>query len=148
MKKGSKEDVEIMIIGGKLHDIGKIGVRDSVLLKPDKLTDEEFDLIKQHPVIGAEILKSIPSFSKIMPIVYSHHERIDGRGYPEGLKGNKIHKWARMTAVADTYHALSSDRPYRKGMSQEKALEIIHDVRGTQLCPESVELFMKWLDTQ
>ena len=144
----SKEDVEIMRIGGKLHDIGKIGVRDSVLLKPGKLTDEEFDLIKQHPVIGAEILKSIPSFSKIMPIVYSHHERIDGRGYPEGLKGNKIHKWARMTAVADTYHALSSDRPYRKGMSQEKALEIIHDVRGTQLCPESVELFMKWLDTQ
>ncbi len=144
----SKEDVETMRIGGKLHDIGKIGVRDSVLLKPGKLTEEEFDHIKQHPVIGAEILKSIPSFSKIMPIVYSHHERIDGRGYPEGLKGNKIHKWARMTAVADTYHALSSDRPYRKGMSQEKALEIIHDVRGTQLCPESVELFMKWLDTQ
>ncbi len=144
----NEENTEIIRTGGKLHDIGKIGVRDSVLLKPDKLTTEEFDHIKQHPVIGAEILKSIPSFLKIIPIVFSHHERMDGKGYPNGLKGSKIHKWARMTAVADTYDALSSDRPYRKGMSKEKALQIIHDVKGTQLCPDSVELFMKWLAFQ
>lgn len=143
----SKDNIEIIRTGGKLHDIGKIGVRDSVLLKPDKLTSDEFNLIKQHPVIGAEILKSIPSFSRIVPIVYSHHERMDGKGYPQGLIGSKINKWARMTAVADTYDALVSDRPYRKGMPQEKALQIIHDVKGTQLCPECVELFMKWLSS-
>jgi putative nucleotidyltransferase with HDIG domain len=143
----SKEDIETLRTGGKLHDIGKIGVRDSVLLKPDKLTPEEFDHIKRHPVIGAEILKSIPTFSKIVPIVYSHHERIDGKGYPQGLKGSEIHRWARMTAVADTYDALVSDRPYRKGMPREKALQIIQDVKGSQLCPDSVELFMKWIST-
>jgi response regulator RpfG family c-di-GMP phosphodiesterase len=140
-----QREIETVTIGGRLHDIGKIGVRDEILLKPGRLTNKEFDHIKKHPVIGANIIKSIPSFSDVIPIVLSHHERIDGKGYPQGLKGDDIHLWARMTAVADTYHSLTSDRPYRKGMPQDKALQIIEDVSGTQLCPHCVELFLNWI---
>lgn len=139
----SSEEIELIRLGGKLHDIGKIGVVDSVLLKPGKLSDEEFALIKRHPVIGAEILRPVPSLAKIIPIVLYHHERLDGKGYPEGLRGNAIPLWARITAVGDTYHALTSDRPYRKGMPHDKALQIILSVSGTQLCPDCVEVFMK-----
>jgi HD-GYP domain-containing protein (c-di-GMP phosphodiesterase class II) len=78
----------------------------------------------------------------ILPIVIHHHERFDGRGYPDGLKGEQIPLWARLTAIADTYHALTSDRPYRRGMSRDRALEIIAEVRGTQLCPDCVDLFL------
>jgi len=142
---GSPKEIETVTIGGRLHDIGKIGVRDEILLKPGRLTEEEFAHIKKHPVIGSNIIKSIPSFSDVIPIVLSHHERLDGKGYPQGLKGDNIHLWARMTAVADTYHSLTSDRPYRKGMVQGKALQIIEDVSGTQLCPDCVGLFFKWV---
>jgi response regulator RpfG family c-di-GMP phosphodiesterase len=145
MDGGSAMEIETVTIGGRLHDIGKIGVRDEILLKPGRLTKEEFAHIKKHPVIGANIIKSIPSFSDVIPIVLSHHERLDGKGYPQGLKGDKIHLWARMAAVADTYHSLTSDRPYRKGMVQGKALQIIEDAIGTQLCPDCVGLFFKWL---
>ena len=139
---GSQDEIDRVFIGGKLHDIGKIGIRDNILLKTDQLTTEEFEQIKTHPVIGETILESIESLSDIIPIVASHHERIDGRGYPQGLKGTQIPLWARMTAVVDTYDALTSDRPYRKGMNSKKAMEIIHEVKGTQLCSESVELFL------
>jgi len=142
---GSPKEIETVTIGGRLHDIGKIGVRDEILLKPGKLTDKEFAHIQKHPVIGANIIKSIPSFSDVIPIVLSHHERLDGKGYPHGLKGDNIHLWARMTAVADTYHSLTSDRPYRKGMAEGKALQIIEDISGTQLCPDCVGLFFKWV---
>ncbi len=143
----SRDEIDRITIGGKLHDIGKIGVRDSVLLKPGALTDEEFSEIQQHPLIGATILESIPSLSDIVSIVSCHHERMDGKGYPHGLKGDSIPQSARMTAVADTYNALTSDRPYRKGMSQEKALQIIEDIKGPQLCPESVAIFLKWISS-
>jgi len=148
MAGADEMEVETAAIGARLHDIGKIGVRDNVLLKPGRLTDDEFDHVKQHPVIGSNILKSIPSLSDIIPIVLSHHERMDGRGYPHGLKGDRISQWARMTAVADTYDALVSDRPYREGMLQGKALQIIDDVRGTQLCPDCVDLFMQWISIE
>jgi putative two-component system response regulator len=138
-----KSDVELISIGGRLHDIGKIGIRDSVLLKPGRLEEEEFLHIKKHPTIGKRILETIPSLKKILPVPYSHHERWDGSGYPEGLKGKKIPFWARLTSVADTFDALTSDRPYRNGMSQEKAFQIIKSVRGSQLCPESVDLFFE-----
>ena len=140
------EVVGRMKISGELHDIGKIGVKDSVLLKPGRLSDTEFEAIKQHPVTGAAILQPIESFSDIIEVVLHHHERYDGKGYPQGLKGAKIPFRARMVAVADTYNALTSDRPYRKGMPTEKALQIIEDVRGTQLCPECVTLFFQWVD--
>ena len=141
----SDQDIESVIIGGQLHDIGKIGVRDSVLLKPGKLTDNEYHQIKKHPSIGRGILESIPSLSNVIDIVYHHHERFDGNGYPENLKGSQIPLWARITAVADTYHALTSDRPYRQGMPRQKAFQILSDIKGTQLCPDCVELFFKWI---
>jgi len=143
----SKQDVETISLGGKLHDIGKIGIRDDILLKPGPLTDHEYDIIKEHPVIGANILKPIPSLSEIVPIVFLHHERIDGKGYPLGLKRQQIPLWARMAAVADTYSALISKRPYKKVVPHEKALEIIQEVKGTQLCPECVDIFMQWTES-
>lgn len=136
------EELELIRLGGRLHDLGKIGVIDSVLLKPGNLTDDEFSIIKRHPVIGAEILRPVPSLAPIIPIVLYHHERLDGKGYPEGLTGSTIPLWARITAVGDTYHALTSDRPYRPGMALDKALEIIRKVSGTQLCPDCVEVFI------
>jgi len=141
----NRDEIDRITIGGKLHDIGKIGIRDIVLLKPGSLTDEEFSEIQKHPLIGATILESIPSLSDIVSVVLYHHERMDGKGYPHGLKGENIPQSARMTAVADTYNALTSDRPYRAGMPQEKALQIIADIKGSQLCPESVDIFLKWI---
>jgi len=141
----AQDELEDIAIAARLHDIGKIGVRDDVLLKPGKLTDSEFAMIKRHPVVGAKILEPIPRLEKVIPIVLSHHERFDGKGYPEGLKGKNIPFWARVTAVADTFDALTSNRPYRDSLPREKALQIIADVRGTQLCPESVDLFLGWI---
>lgn len=141
-------DVERVAIGGRLHDIGKIGVRDSVLLKPGRLTDEEFAQIKRHPEIGKSILQAIPSLTDILPIVCHHHEFWNGNGYPFGLKGSEIPFWARVTAVADIFHALTSDRPYREAMSTDKAFEIIRAEREKQLCPESVDLFFRWIESQ
>ena len=141
----STEEIELLRIAGRLHDLGKIGVPDSILLKPGKLTDEEYAAIKQHPVAGATIFAPIKTLKEIIPVILYHHERIDGKGYPEGLSGHKIPLWARVTAVADTYHALTSDRPYRKGMDQDKAFQIIWDVRGTQLCPDCVDVFFRYI---
>lgn len=132
---------------GKLHDIGKIGIADSVLLKPERLTTKEYDIIKQHPVIGKRILESIPSLKGVMPIVLHHHERYDGNGYPSGLQGKDIPLYARMTSVADTFHALTSNRPYRKRMSIEEAFSIIKNESGKQFCPEVLELFFSLPDT-
>ncbi len=141
---GSSFDIQRAQIAGRLHDIGKIGIRDNVLLKPGRLSCDEFEHIQGHPSIGAAIIKTIPSISDILPVVYSHHERMDGNGYPQGLRGQMIPLWARMTAVADTYDALTSVRPYRKGMPHEKALEIIGKASGSQFCPDTVRLFFEW----
>jgi len=141
---GSPRDIERAQIAGRLHDIGKIGIRDNVLLKPGRLSDEEFTHIKEHPCIGASIIQTIPSIADILPVVISHHERFDGKGYPQGLRGLSIPLWARLTAVADTYDALTSDRPYRQGMKHEQAITIITEVSGSQLCPDGVRLFMEW----
>lgn len=140
-------DIDSLVLAVRLHDIGKIGVPDGILLKPGCLTDEEFSVIREHPATGIRILGSIPSMKRLLPVIHYHHERMDGKGYPERLKGSRIPIWARMTAVADTYHALTSDRPYRAGMSQEKALTIIEEVRGTQLCPDCVDVFLKILNS-
>lgn len=137
----SPGDAESLRIAGRLHDLGKIGVPDSILLKPGPLSEKEYSLLKEHPVIGASILGSIPSIKPLLPVILHHHERFDGKGYPDGIKGKKIMLWARMTAVADTFHALTSDRPYRKGLSLEEAFSIIEEVRGTQLCPDCVDAF-------
>ena len=141
----NSEEIELLSTAGRLHDLGKIGVPDSILLKPGRLSDEEYAIIKQHPVAGANIFAPIETLKEIIPIILHHHERLDGKGYPDGLKGQKIPFWARATAVADTYHALTSDRPYRKGMEKDKALQIIEDARETQLCPDCVDIFFRWI---
>ena len=143
----SPEQMSVLEIGSRLHDVGKIGVPDGLLLKPGKLTPEETNLFNHHPTIGAGILNPIKSLAEMIPLVELHHERMDGHGYPRGLKGSQIPLLARITAVADCYDALTSDRPYRKGFPQEKALTMIAEVKGTQLCPESVEAFFHWAST-
>ncbi len=126
-----------------LHDIGKIGVPLAILDKPAKLNDEEFRLIKRHPDLGAKIIEPINAFKAITPMIVQHHERFDGKGYPEGLAGEEIHKGARILAVADVYDALSSDRPYRKGMDIEAVLELIQTEAGCQFDPMMVEALLK-----
>lgn len=136
---------------GLLHDIGKIGVPDHILLKDGKLTDEEFSIIQQHPVLGEDILKQIQPaelMSVYMPGVRSHHERIDGKGYPDNLVGEAIPMMGKILAVADAFDAMTSDRPYRKGMAQEKALAILQDGKGTQWESMYVDYFTEWLTEQ
>lgn len=136
-------DVERIKIGAMLHDIGKIGIPESVLKKPGKLTDEEWQIMKQHPTIGAEkVLAPNDALREFIPIVKHHHERLDGRGYPDGLKGDEIPLEARIVSVADAYHALVSDRPYRKGMPIEKACAILQEGAGVQWDSDLVRQFI------
>jgi putative two-component system response regulator len=138
-------DLEMAVLehGAALHDIGKIAVRQEVLHKPSHLTEEEFEHIKIHPVVGREILEPIDDFKDMLDLVYYHHERIDGKGYPEGLKGDRIPLMAQIVAVADTYDAMTSDRPYRRGMPSERALLIMNEVAGTQLNAEFVAILTR-----
>lgn len=142
-----KRTLKIFEYGALLHDIGKIGIPDAILLKPGKLTVKEYETIKAHPTIGAEILRPIPSMAPLIPAVLSHHERIDGTGYPHGLKGKDIPLWARIIAVGDIYHALTSNRPYRDPMPEERVLEIINDAKVGHLCPDCVAAFLKFLES-
>lgn len=138
-----ESEVERIKIGAMLHDVGKIGIPESVLKKPGKLTDEEWEIMKQHPVIGAEkVLEPNEALRDLIPIVKYHHERLDGKGYPEHLKGNEIPLAARIVSVADAYHALVSDRPYRKGMPIEKACAILKEGAGTQWDADLVRQFI------
>lgn len=136
----SHEAAERVYIAGLVHDVGKIGVPESVLLKPGRLTEEEFAIIKQHPEIGYRILKDIPLLADILPGVLHHHERVDGKGYPSGLKGNDIPLMARVLSVADTFDAMSSNRSYRSALSRDAVLKEIERVAGTQLDPEIASL--------
>ncbi|MCX5899774.1 MAG: response regulator [Proteobacteria bacterium] len=143
-----QEEIDKLYIAARLHDLGKIGIRDDILLKPDELTAQEFAAIQRHPVIGAEILSPIPSLAAIVPGVLYHHERMNGQGYPDGLKGSQIPIFARIIAVADIYHTIISDRPYRRGVARERAMTIIEEAAGDELCPESVSAFMQWLHSR
>ncbi len=139
----SDKEVERIKLGALLHDIGKIGIPEDVLTKPSKLTDEEFKIIQQHPTIGVEkILEPNPLLHDLIPIVKYHHEQWNGKGYPSQLKGEEIPLAARIVAIADTYHALISDRPYRKGMSVEKACAILEEGAGVQWDKELVRQFI------
>lgn len=129
-------------LAGILHDIGKIGIDDSVLKKPGKLTDEEFDQIKRHPVLGYEILKDIRPFRHILPAVRHHHESWDGGGYPDGLAGDDIPRDAQILAVADAFDAMISDRPYRRGMPLDKVRAIFEKGRGIQWAADVVDVLL------
>ena len=124
-----------------LHDVGKIGIPESILTKPDRLTDEEYSTIKDHPQKGYTILQPLDQLSDSLPSILHHHERYDGGGYPQGLKGEETPLLARIIAVADTFDAITSDRAYRPGRRPQEAMAIIKEVAGTQLDPQLVEVF-------
>jgi len=135
------EELDILNFAGHLHDIGKIGIRDDILLKPDRLTSEEFKKIKEHPAIGANILEQLGMWEKERQIIRCHHERFDGTGYPDGLKRKQIPFLARILSVADVYDAMASDRAYRKRMEEERILKVIDEGAGTQFDPDVVAAF-------
>ena len=138
----SEEEVRRLTLAAPLHDIGKIGIPDSVLQKRGKLTDEEMDIMRRHPVIGHEILRDSQSKFVQMGAVIAlrHHERWDGSGYPDGLKGDDIPLPAQIVAVADVYDALTSERPYKAAWTSVKALEYLVELRGTLFAPSSVDM--------
>ncbi|USG65291.1 HD-GYP domain-containing protein [Brevibacillus ruminantium] len=137
------DKVEEIYFGGILHDIGKIGIADEILNKKGKLTPEEYDKIKQHTVIGYEIILQAGMFHELLPAIRSHHERIDGKGYPDGLKGLDIPLMARILAISDAFDAMVADRPYRKGLPVEDALQEIRRGAGTQFDSELAEQFIR-----
>jgi putative nucleotidyltransferase with HDIG domain len=136
-------DLRWIRLGTPLHDIGKIGIDDAILKKPGPLTAEEFEIMKTHTIKGAAILSTIPDLAPIIPIVRSHHERWDGRGYPDSLVGEKIPRQARIVAVADTFDAMTSERPYRKGMAPEIAFAEVKKQSGRQFDPECAAAFIE-----
>lgn len=137
------EELQTIRYAGYLHDVGKIGIPDAILTKPGKLTLEEFKIIKRHPVLSERILKPVGFPFPVQPIVRHHHERYDGKGYPDGLAGEEIPLGARILFVADAYEAMTSDRPYRKALSVERALQELANNKGTQFDPRVVDAFIK-----
>ncbi len=136
--------VDSIRLGGELHDIGKIGTREAVLHKPGSLTAEEFRQITEHPLLGERMLSPLArELPEVLRIVRFHHERLDGRGFPDGLRGEKIPMEARIVAVADTFVAITTRRPYRESRSPEEAVDELRRVAGTQLDPEAVEAFVE-----
>jgi putative nucleotidyltransferase with HDIG domain len=139
----SEEDQEVLNVAGRLHDIGKIGIRDEILLKPGRLTADEYNVIKEHPVIGEEIVAHLGFWDREKQIIRCHHERYDGKGYPDGLQGKGIPLLGRILSVADVYDAIASDRAYRKKMEESKILKIMYDGAGTQFDSEVIDIFKK-----
>ena len=140
--KMSPEQIHTVYLAGLLHDIGKIGIGETVLKKEKKLTADEYDIIKSHPAVGAGILEQIKQMRNITPAVLCHHERWDGKGYPQGLTGEKIPLTGRIVAVADTFDAMTSKRTYRDAMSLDKAISLIKEASGTQLDEKIVDTFV------
>lgn len=138
-----KREVRDIITAATLHDIGKVGIPDGILNKPDKLSDIEFEKIKEHPLLALDSIRSIKRLRNLVDIVKHHHERYDGNGYPDKLKGEDIPLGARMITVADSFDAMTSDRAYRKAYPKEKAISILSDEKGKQFDPEIVDTFME-----
>ncbi len=144
----SDEDINTLKIGGLFHDIGKIGVPDSILLKDSKLTDDEYSEIKNHPAIGAHILSNATIFKDVLPIVKHHHERFDGNGYPGKLKGEEIPYLARIAAVADAFDAMTSKRTYRNSLEIDVVKSEIERCKGTQFDPIIADVFLDILNNE
>jgi len=138
----SEKDMTILEYGAMLHDVGKIGVRDTVLLKDGRLSDEEYYHIMSHPSIGANIVKDIQFYEPMISCIKYHHEKYNGTGYPDKLHGDDIPLLARIISVADTYDAMTSTRPYRHALSKDKAITILKEIRGIQLDPAIVDIFV------
>jgi putative nucleotidyltransferase with HDIG domain len=137
-----QDQLEILTRGGLVHDLGKVGVPDTIVSKPDRLTDEEFALMKRHTVIGAEIVSQMQGLQELTPLVRHHHERWDGRGYPDGLKGEEIPLLARVLCVADSVEAMLSDRPYRAALSLEEVMAEVNRCAGVQFDPQIAAYFL------
>ncbi|MCD6308322.1 MAG: response regulator [Candidatus Latescibacteria bacterium] len=143
-RMGFDEDrLELIRIAGILHDVGKIGITDAILNKPGRLTDKEMGVIKAHPVLGRFILESIDALKPVARIVYHHHERYDGKGYPDGVAGDDIPLESRILQIADIFDAITSDRVYRKAMPHDKAVAIIRDGLGTVSDPDVGRVFLE-----
>lgn len=140
----SEEDQAIVRLGGLLHDIGKVAIPDDILNKPSRLTDDEFAVIKAHAAVGHEILRRIPHLERANEIVRHHHERWDGRGYPDGLAGNDIPLLARILAIADSFDAMTSNRSYRNTLEHHVAMEEIERCAGSQFDPDLAKLFCEF----
>jgi putative nucleotidyltransferase with HDIG domain len=128
----TEEELNTLCLSGLLHDIGKIGIDTNILRKPEALSDKEFELVKQHPEMGYEILRGVKQLDKVLPVVLHHHEAWDGTGYPHRLQGEECPLLARIAAVADSIDAMSSDRPYRRGLPDEKLDRILREGAGKQ----------------
>jgi len=139
-------DLDDVYLSGLLHDIGKVGVDDRILRKPDKLTDEEFDQVKKHPLIGYDILRGLTNLQRVLPGVRNHHEHYNGRGYPDALTGDQIPLMARIIAVADSYDAMSKDRPYRSGLKTKKIESILKHGRSKQWDSLVIDAFFRVRD--
>lgn len=144
----SPKEIEDIRKACQLHDLGKIGVPLSVITKPTKLTDEEWAMIKEHPVLGAELIRPMAFLKNILPMIRQDHERYDGKGYPDGLKENEISIGARIIAIADAYDTMVSGRSYKPALSKEQALEELKRGSGTQFDPEMVGIFVKILNRE
>jgi len=142
----NNEQLEILQWGSLLHDIGKIGVPDHILLKPGELTPEEYEVIKKHPIVGASIIEPVKKLKEVAPIIRAHQEHYDGKGYPDGLKGEEIPLAARVLTVVDSYVAMTDNRVYRKAFSHQYAIEEIVSLAGAQFDPVVIEAFLKVLD--
>lgn len=142
----SKDDLEILELAGKLHDIGKIGIPSEILKKPGPLTEEEWKIIKEHPRLGYLILNQLSKMEKLLQAILYHHERYDGKGYPQSLEGKEIPLIARILAVADAYSAMKTDRPYRKGLSKKEIISEIKKNMGKQFDPEIAQVFLELLE--
>jgi len=138
----SDDELKWLKIGATLHDIGKIGVPDSILNKPGPLTSDEVEVMRRHPELGCKMLADVPFLEPILPYVLHHHERWDGTGYPEGLAGTEIPIQGRLLAIADTVDAILSNRPYRPANVPEKAIEELNLYRGIQFDPELADVFI------
>lgn len=138
----SAQDLEKVYYASMLHDIGKIGIPDKILLKPGRLNDMEFEAVKKHPIYAMKILKHIPRMEHILPIIYHEHEHFNGKGYVEGIKGLEIPLESRIIAIADAYEAMTSNRPYRVSMSKEDAIRELKRCAGTQFDPKIVRAFL------
>jgi len=136
-------EIDKIRLAGLLHALGKIGVREDVLLKPGKLTAEEYQHVKSHPESAEHISRPVVEDDEVLAMIRHHHEHYDGSGYPDGHKGEQIPLGARILAVADAYNAMTSERPYRKAMSPEKALAELERNKGSQFCPKVVDAFLK-----